>query len=69
MTIKTTVPVKLHKSAERHPFQSKTTSVELDKPEFFKYAVYVREVKSISRSLILTTFKVLFHLWKGFMMI
>lgn len=45
MTIKTTVPVRLHKSAERQPFQGKTISIELDKPEFFKYAVYVREVK------------------------
>jgi len=45
MTIKTNVAVRLHKSAERHPFQSKKISVELDKPEFFKFAIYVREVK------------------------
>ena len=45
MTIKTLVPVRLHKSAERDPFQAKTIAIEIDKPEFFKYAVYVREVK------------------------
>ena len=44
MSIKTIVPIKLHKSAKRKEFEGKVTSIELDKPEFFKYAVYVREV-------------------------
>ncbi|MFC1223059.1 hypothetical protein ACFE6N_04575 [Pedobacter sp. BG31] len=45
MSIKTIVPVKLHKSAKRKEFEGKVTAIELDKPEFFKFAVYVREVK------------------------
>lgn len=45
MSIKTIVPIELHKSAKRKEFEGKVTSIELDKPEFFKYAVYQREVK------------------------
>ena len=45
MSIKTIVPIKLHESAKREEFEGKVPSIELDKPEFFKYAVYQREVK------------------------
>ena len=46
MIIKTIIPVTLHKSANRHPFNSKAISIELDKTEFFKYAIYQLEVPS-----------------------
>ncbi|OMP75283.1 hypothetical protein [[Flexibacter] sp. ATCC 35208] len=44
MNKKTSISVELHSTARRYPFDKKKFFVELDKPEFFKYAIYQMEV-------------------------
>lgn len=44
MPLKTTLPVILHKTAQRKPFEDQEIIIELDKPELFKYAIFQRDV-------------------------